>query len=141
MGKIAFIFPGQGAQYQNMAREFYENFPESRFVFERASKAAGFSLEELCFMEGEKLNQTRYTQPALLTACCAILQAVKQTGILPDMTAGLSLGEYCALLAAGVMDLDQAVKGSVLPGRLYGRRGAGRKRSYAGGIKPQGTAV
>lgn len=110
MGKIAFIFPGQGAQYQNMAREFYENFPESRFVFERASKAAGFSLEELCFMEGEKLNQTRYTQPALLTACCAILQAVKQTGILPDMTAGLSLGEYCALLAARVMDLDQAVK-------------------------------
>lgn len=110
MGKTAFIFPGQGSQYVGMAKEFYEAYKESREVFEIASEAAGFSMEELVFEENVRLNQTKYTQPALLTACCAILRAMEQTGIQLDMTAGLSLGEYCALVAAKSLDVKDAVK-------------------------------
>ena len=110
MGKIAFIFPGQGAQYRNMARDFYEQLPESRRVFEEASRVSGMSIESLCFEDEQRLNQTRYTQPALFTANCAVLKAVEQQGLKPDMTAGLSLGEYCALTAAGVFDFEDAVQ-------------------------------
>lgn len=110
MGKIAFIFPGQGAQKLDMAKDFYEKCRESRDIFREASQAAGFSIEEICFQDEKRLDQTRYTQPALLTATCAILKAVEEAGIMPDMTAGLSLGEYCALTAAGVMDFTDAVK-------------------------------
>ncbi|MCC8066138.1 MAG: ACP S-malonyltransferase [Clostridiales bacterium] len=122
MSKLAFIFPGQGAQKIGMAREFYDSCPESRAVFELASEAAGFSLEEICFSEtlpdesaagdipNEKINQTRYTQPALLTASLAILAAVENAGIHADAAAGLSLGEYCALTAAGALSVSDAVK-------------------------------
>lgn len=110
MGKVAFIFPGQGSQYVGMAKEFYDACPESREVFALAGDAAGFSLEELCFQENDRLDKTKYTQPALLTACCAILKAVEAAGVRPDMTAGLSLGEYCALVAAGSFDLKDAMK-------------------------------
>ena len=110
MGRTAFIFPGQGAQYVGMAKEFYEQFPKCRAVFERASKAAGFSMEKICFEENEKIHETKYTQPALLTACCAILAAVEEAGIHADFTAGLSLGEYCALTAAGTLALEDAVQ-------------------------------
>lgn len=110
MSKVAFIFPGQGSQYVGMAKEFYDTFEESRKVFAEASEAAGFSLEEICFTENEKIHETKYTQPALLTASCAILKAVEQEGIHPDMTAGLSLGEYCALTASETMKFQDAVK-------------------------------
>ncbi|MCD8396411.1 MAG: ACP S-malonyltransferase [Lachnospiraceae bacterium] len=125
MGKIAFVFPGQGAQRVGMAREFYDSCPESREVFETASAAAGYSIEEICFSEtlpddsqaGEdgrvpntKINQTRYTQPVLLTASLAILAAVQKAGIVADMAAGLSLGEYCALTAAGTFSVSDAVR-------------------------------
>lgn len=110
MSRIAFVFPGQGAQYVGMAKEFYDTYAKSRGIFEAASDAAGFSLEEICFAENEKINQTRYTQPALLTASCAILEAVKGMGMQAHMTAGLSLGEYCALTAAGALEFAAAVK-------------------------------
>lgn len=110
MGKVAFVFPGQGAQYRGMAKDFYENFDDSRQVFETADKVLGFSMEEICFEENEKLNLTEYTQAAIVTASVAILKQVEKIGIKPDITAGLSLGEYCALIASDVLSLEDAIK-------------------------------
>ena len=103
MSKIAFVFPGQGAQYTGMAKDFYEKFPVSREVFEKASKVSGLDIKTLCFEENENLNITEYTQIAMLTAEIAILRAVEEAGIHSQVNAGLSLGEYGALAASGVM--------------------------------------
>lgn len=110
MSRIAFVFPGQGAQYRGMAREFYETFAGCRQMFEHASETAGFSMEKLIFEDEDRLNVTSFTQPALVTASCAVLHAVKEAGIRADMTAGLSLGEYCALTAAGALTFADAVR-------------------------------
>lgn len=108
MSKIAFVFPGQGAQYAGMAKDFYEKFPVSREVFEKASKASGLDIKTLCFEENENLNITEYTQIAMLTAEIAILRAVEEAGIHSQVNAGLSLGEYGALAASGVMREEDA---------------------------------
>ena len=108
MSKIAFVFPGQGAQYTGMAKDFYEKFPVSREVFEKASKVSGFDIKTLCFEENENLNITEYTQIAMLTAEIAILRAVEEAGIHSQVNAGLSLGEYGALAASGVMREEDA---------------------------------
>ena len=101
MGKTAFIFPGQGAQYIGMGRDFYEQMPVSREMFDLASKAANLDVAALCFEENEKINITEYTQIAMLAMEAAVLKAVEEKGFKPDMAAGLSLGEYGALVAAG----------------------------------------
>lgn len=108
MGKTAFIFPGQGAQYVGMAKEFYDQIPACREVFELASEASGLDVAALCFEENDKINITEYTQICMLTAEAAILKALLEKGYKPDVTAGLSLGEYGALMASGVLDWKDA---------------------------------
>lgn len=111
MYKTAFIFPGQGAQYVGMAQDFYREIPESREVFEIATKEIGIDMAALCFEENDNLNKTEYTQAAMLTSCISILKAVEKEGcIQPDLTAGLSLGEYSALVANGVFTFEEAIK-------------------------------
>lgn len=110
MSRIAFIFPGQGAQYTGMGRDFYEQTETGRKVFDQATGLLGFSMPELVFEPNDRLNITEYTQPAMVTAEIAMMKVlVEETGIRPDVTAGLSLGEYCALAAAGVMSEKDAI--------------------------------
>jgi [acyl-carrier-protein] S-malonyltransferase len=106
MGKTAFLFPGQGAQYTGMGKEFYDTYETARKVFDLASKATGLDIAELCFTENDKLNITEYTQIAMLTCETAILKVLEEQGIKADVCAGLSLGEYGALAAAKVMELE-----------------------------------
>lgn len=107
MSKIAFIYPGQGAQAIGMGADFYEKSPLSKAVFDQASEVVSLDLKKLCFEENDLLNKTEYTQVAMVTTCLAMTRAVEAMGLHADMTAGLSLGEYCAIAVAGGMcDLD-----------------------------------
>ncbi len=106
----AFIFPGQGAQVIGMGKDFYENSPLSREVFDRASELLDLDMKALCFEENENINITEYTQAALITTSVAMLRVLEEKGISPDVCAGLSLGEYCALVASKAMSFDDAVK-------------------------------
>ena len=101
MSKIAFIYPGQGAQAVGMGMDFYEKSPLSKAVFDQASEAVDLDLKKLCFEENDLLDKTEYTQVAMVTACLAMTRAVEAMGLHADMTAGLSLGEYCAIAVAG----------------------------------------
>lgn len=109
MNKTAFIFPGQGAQKAGMGKDFYEKFDTAKQVYDQASEWLDLDMKELCFKENERLNLTEYTQAAIVTTCLAIEKVVEEQGILPDVTAGLSLGEYCAIEAAGGMSLRDAI--------------------------------
>lgn len=108
MSKTAFIFPGQGAQYVGMAKDFYEQIPVSRKVIDKASQATGIDIPALCFQANEKINITEYTQIAMLAAEAAMLRALEERGVRSQVNAGLSLGEYGALLASGVMSEEDA---------------------------------
>ena len=117
MTKTAFLFAGQGAQYLGMARDLYEQYDVVKATFEEASQVLGYDVRALIDQDEEKLNQTRYTQPAILTTSLAIYRLLAEKGIRPDMVAGLSLGEYSALVAAGALDFKTAVA-------LVAKRGA-----------------
>lgn len=110
MSKLAFIFPGQGAQKAGMGKDFYENSEAARSFFDQAQKILDFDLKEMCFGEHEELNLTEYTQPCMVSVCLAIVRELKKRGINPDITAGLSLGEYAAVAAAGGMNELDAIK-------------------------------
>ena len=98
------MFPGQGSQYIGMGKDFYESFPAAKEIFELAGEAAKLDVAKLCFEEEDKINQTEYTQIAMLTTEAAILKVLQQEGVSADAAAGLSLGEYAAILAAEVME-------------------------------------
>lgn len=108
--KTAFIFPGQGAQYTGMGKDFYENVQMSREAFEIAGKVCGMDIKALCFEESEQLNITEFTQIAMVTTEIAILRALEEKGWKADVCAGLSLGEYSALAAAGFMSFEDVCR-------------------------------
>ena len=110
MGKIAFVFPGQGAQAVGMGKDVYEHSEIAKEIFDKASEAVGLDLKALCFEENEDINITEFTQVCLLTTSVAIMEVLRDKGIEPDVAAGLSLGEYCALVAAKSMNYIDAAK-------------------------------
>lgn len=109
MSRSAFIYPGQGAQVCGMGQDFYEQTETGKKVFDLATEILGFSLPELCFEKNDRLDITEYTQAAMVTTSIAMTKVLEENGVKPDVTAGLSLGEYCALYAAGVMSEKDAI--------------------------------
>lgn len=117
MTKTAFLFAGQGAQYLGMGRELYDQYAIVKETIDQASQVLGYDLRDLIDNDETKLNQTRYTQPAILATSVAIYRLLEKKGYHPDMVAGLSLGEYSALVASGALDFEDAVA-------LVAKRGA-----------------
>ena len=109
MKKTAFIFPGQGAQKAGMGKDFYENSQIARRIYDSASERLGLDLRKLCFTPNELLDHTEYTQAAMTVTSIAMMEEMKARGLKADMAAGLSLGEYSALVCAGAMDALDAV--------------------------------
>ena len=117
MTKTAFLFAGQGAQYLGMGKDLYDLYPIVKETIDKASQVLGYDLRQLIDQEENKLNQTRYTQPAILATSVAIYRLLVEKGYEADMVAGLSLGEYSALVASGALDFEAAIA-------LVAKRGA-----------------
>lgn len=137
---IAFVFPGQGAQYAGMGRELAQLYPEAAETYERADRTLGFPLSAMCW-EGpdELLRQTENTQPAILATSCAALAVLTARGLAPEVTAGLSLGEYTALVAAGALRMEDALPLVRSRGRFMQEAAAGRRTAMAAilGLDPE----
>lgn len=129
MSKIAFLFPGQGSQYNLMGKDFYDTLKTARQVFDLAKEATGLELTKLCFEEDERLNITEFTQIAMLTCEIAMLRCIEEKGIKADVCAGLSLGEYGALAASNAIS-DQDLFS------LIRKRGIYMQKAY-----PEGGAM
>lgn len=110
MSKTAFLYPGQGVQNAGMGKDFYDNSALSREVFDRASETLELDMKKLCFEKNDRLDLTEYTQAALVTTYLAITKELENRGVRADIAAGLSLGEYAAITAAGAMTQMQAVR-------------------------------
>lgn len=107
--KTVFMFSGQGAQYAGMGKELYEEYAVAKDIFERADEVLDYSIKDICFKDEEKLSDTEYAQPAILTMSIAAMKVLEEQGVHADMTAGLSLGEYSAYVASGAMKFEEAV--------------------------------
>ena len=116
--KIAFCYPGQGVQQIGMGQGFVETSPDAAAMLVKASEAADIDMAKLLFEENDDINITEFTQPALVTTCCIITDALIKAGVKPEVTAGLSLGEYCSLYAAGALGFEDAVRLTRIRGRL-----------------------
>ena len=110
MSKIAFIYPGQGAQKAGMGKDFYENSETAKAIYDHATELLQIDMKALCFEENDKLDLTEYTQAAMVTTSLAMTKVLEEKGLKPDVTAGLSLGEYCAISAAGGMTVADAIR-------------------------------
>ncbi len=110
MSKTAFIYPGQGAQKAGMGADFYANSTTAEALFNKAQEVLDFDIKAVCFEENEKINITEYTQAAMVTTCLAMTDVLTEKGLKPDITAGLSLGEYAAIAVAGGMDKTDAIR-------------------------------
>lgn len=119
MAKTAFIYPGQGAQHAGMGKEFFDSYESVRARFSECSELLGYDLAELCFTENDRLDQTQYTQPAMVLMELALTEVLeRETGLRAAVSAGLSLGEYAAVSEAGVFSFGDAVKTVAVRGRL-----------------------
>ncbi|HJB01173.1 MAG TPA: ACP S-malonyltransferase [Candidatus Mediterraneibacter merdavium] len=141
MSKIAFMFPGQGAQKAGMGKDFYEQSETARQVIDRASELLDIDMKELCFEENDRLDQTEYTQAALVTVCMAMEHVLRERGLKADVTAGLSLGEYCAIASAGGMSTEDAITTVRKRGILMQNAVPGGKGSMAAVLGLTGEAI
>ena len=141
MSKIVFMFPGQGAQKAGMGKDFYEQSETARAVIDKATELLDIDMKALCFEENDKLDQTEYTQAALVTVCLAMEHVLRERGLKPDVTAGLSLGEYCAIASAGGMTTEDAITTVRKRGILMQNAVPGGKGSMAAVLGLTGEAI
>ena len=141
MSKIAFMFPGQGAQKAGMGKDFYEQSETARKVIDKAAELLDIDMKALCFEENDKLDQTEYTQAALVTVCLAMEHVLRERGLKADVTAGLSLGEYCAIASAGGMTTEDAITTVRKRGILMQNAVPGGKGSMAAVLGMTGETI